>query len=211
MYRAIPYYCTSSGESLDLESQRAVVRLFATSAHLDLDCEHFEASSATFRERSEGGTLRSALVGARKNRQVIIVARLAILIRDLAELADLISTEVRFLVADPAGPFVLYQYGLAPIRRPVERSKIEAGLAPLHRARAAQMDQADRQAARTRSIVDELRRRGITSLAGLARELNKLGVATTRGGKWHASTVRNVLMRSATLLNDHPDPQLPEG
>jgi hypothetical protein len=38
---------------------------------------------------------------------------------------------------------------------------------------------------------------GNVGLGAIANVLNGRGVRTARGGKWHASTVRNVLARSA--------------
>jgi hypothetical protein len=45
-------------------------------------------------------------------------------------------------------------------------------------------------------IVDALRASGVTTLAGIADALNAHGVPTTRGGRWHVSTVMNLLKRS---------------
>ena len=44
-----------------------------------------------------------------------------------------------------------------------------------------------------RSILDRWRAGG--SYAGIARDLNAEGVATKRGGRWHASTVRGIVQR----------------
>ena len=37
---------------------------------------------------------------------------------------------------------------------------------------------------------------GLKSLADITRALNARGVKTARGGDWHASTVRNILLRA---------------
>jgi hypothetical protein len=41
----------------------------------------------------------------------------------------------------------------------------------------------------------EIRRTGATTLRDVADALNARGIATARGGRWHATTVRNVLLR----------------
>jgi DNA invertase Pin-like site-specific DNA recombinase len=41
-------------------------------------------------------------------------------------------------------------------------------------------------------VIDQIRARG-ASLRQIAAELNARGIKTTRGGKWHATTVTNVL------------------
>jgi len=54
---------------------------------------------------------------------------------------------------------------------------------------------AEQRAGELRPIVEDLHARGITSLAQIATALNGAGIVTARGGKWHASSVRNLLAR----------------
>jgi len=58
---------------------------------------------------------------------------------------------------------------------------------------------ADAFAANVLPIINALRRAGITDLRGVAAALNSRGVRTARGGRWHVSNVRNLLLRSASL------------
>ena len=44
-------------------------------------------------------------------------------------------------------------------------------------------------------VLEELRSQGVTSLRGIAAELNERGMLTRRGGRWHVSNVRNLLHR----------------
>lgn len=44
-------------------------------------------------------------------------------------------------------------------------------------------------------VLGERRDQGISSLRGIATELNARGVLTQRGGRWHVSNVRNLLGR----------------
>jgi hypothetical protein len=62
---------------------------------------------------------------------------------------------------------------------------------------------ADRAAANVLPIVAEIRKSGATTLRAIAAALNARGVPTSRGGQWHAMTVRNVLARG-NLLRDQP-------
>jgi hypothetical protein len=55
-------------------------------------------------------------------------------------------------------------------------------------------------AARVLPIIDALRRTGICGMVSLAAALNSRGVRTMRGGRWHPSTVQNLLRRSHRLL-----------
>ncbi|WP_394729968.1 hypothetical protein [Altererythrobacter sp. GH1-8] len=54
---------------------------------------------------------------------------------------------------------------------------------------------ADRFAEGLRGFVEDIRESGVTSLAGIAGELNARHMRTARDGRWHASSVRNLLGR----------------
>jgi len=62
------------------------------------------------------------------------------------------------------------------------------------KAQIARTNYADQHAADVWPLVENFLARGL-GLTGAARELNRLGVATAKGGKWHASTVVNVRKR----------------
>ena len=66
------------------------------------------------------------------------------------------------------------------------------GGAPL---RAAIACNADRHAQDLAPVVDDIRCGGATSLRTIADELNARGMLTRRGGRWHVSTVINLLDR----------------
>ena len=66
------------------------------------------------------------------------------------------------------------------------------GGAPL---RAAIARNADRHARDLAPVVDDIRSGGATSLRAIADELNARGMLTRRGGRWHVSTVTNLLDR----------------
>jgi hypothetical protein len=55
---------------------------------------------------------------------------------------------------------------------------------------------ADNHAANALPIIREIRKAGATTLREIADALNARGVATARGGRWYASSVRNVLGRA---------------
>jgi DNA invertase Pin-like site-specific DNA recombinase len=62
-------------------------------------------------------------------------------------------------------------------------------------ALAAIKTNADHHAANISPIIDELQAEGISSLEALASALNERGILTRRGGRWHKSTVRDLLIR----------------
>jgi DNA invertase Pin-like site-specific DNA recombinase len=61
---------------------------------------------------------------------------------------------------------------------------------------AAIKSQADRHAANVLPVIRDVQRSGAKTLRGVADALNARGISTSRGGRWHAMTVRNVLARA---------------
>jgi hypothetical protein len=66
------------------------------------------------------------------------------------------------------------------------------GGAPL---RAATERNADRHARDLAPVVEDIRAGGTTSLRAIAAELNARGMLTRPGGRWHVSTMTNLLDR----------------
>jgi DNA invertase Pin-like site-specific DNA recombinase len=64
------------------------------------------------------------------------------------------------------------------------------------RALASIKAAADRHAKNVLPIIRQIQRAGARSLHQVAEALNARGIATPRGGKWHAKSVSNVLARS---------------
>ena len=62
--------------------------------------------------------------------------------------------------------------------------------------RQTQADDADRFAATIRPMIQAMQAAGNVGLGAIADGLNARGIRTARGGRWHASTVRNVLIRA---------------
>jgi DNA invertase Pin-like site-specific DNA recombinase len=76
------------------------------------------------------------------------------------------------------------------------------GAAPLHRAGKgngaaleAVRENAANRATDYAPIIADIRAVGATSLPAIAKELNERGIITPRGGRWHPSSVRNLLQR----------------
>ena len=60
---------------------------------------------------------------------------------------------------------------------------------------AAVKADAAQRAANLRTIVDDLRAQGFTSVRAVAAELNELGILTPRGGAWHPTSASRLLSR----------------
>lgn len=153
----------------------------------------------------------------------LVIAKLDRLSRNAAFLLQLQESGVRFIAADMPEACNL-TVGILALVAQQEREAISArtkaalaaakargqrlgnpnGAQPLRRAAkgntaavGALREAADRHATNLRPIVEDLRGRGITSLPALASALNEMQMKTPRGGKWHASSVRNLLARLA--------------
>ena len=149
--------------------------------------------------------LAAALVAARRRRCSIIVAKLDRLSRNVHFIAGLMQERVPFIVAElgnDVDPFILHLFAaLAEKERALISRRTKEALAAA-KARGVQLGNLElaainRAAARERAealrpVLTELRDR---SANATAIELNRRGVPTPAGGKWHAKTVLRVRQR----------------
>ena len=70
---------------------------------------------------------------------------------------------------------------------------------------AAVAAEADRHAANVLPVVRSVQMAGVTTLCGVADALNARGIATARGGTWHATTVRNLIQRGGAAWQTRGD------
>jgi DNA invertase Pin-like site-specific DNA recombinase len=160
------------------------------------------------------------LATGRAKRCPVIVAKLDRLSRDVAFVAGLMAEKVPFIVAElgrDTDPFMLHLYAaLAEKERRLISNRTRAALSakraqrtklgnPFNAAQAAAKghralsDEADTFASNVMPVIDSLRAAGIVDLRGLAGALNNRGIRTARGGRWHVSSVKNVIDRAALL------------
>jgi len=77
----------------------------------------------------------------------------------------------------------------APLRRAAKGNTAAVGTIKL---------QADQHARDILPVIEDIRASGITSLDGIAAELNCRGILTARNGAWFPSTVKPLLAREPT-------------
>ena len=65
--------------------------------------------------------------------------------------------------------------------------------------REAQANEADRFAATIQPIFKAIQGSGASALADIAAALNNRGIRSARGGRWHVSSVQNLLARADRL------------
>lgn len=223
--RAVAYYRVSTARQgasgLGLEAQRAAVEGLCTSRGWELIAPPFqEVESGKRVDRPEllKALERAKLTGAR-----LVIAKLDRLSRDAVFLLALQNSGVRFVAADMPDANEL-TVGIMALVAQSERKAISTrtrealqaakargqrlgnpnGAAAFRRAgkgTAAALEavtaNAAARAAQLLPVLQRLRGDGVVTLGGIAAALNDEGILTARGGRWHASSVRNLVARLA--------------
>ncbi len=221
--RAVAYYrvsTASQGRSgLGLEAQREAVESLCASRGWELIAPPFtEVESGKRDDRPE---LVKALHRAKVTGATLVVAKLDRLSRSAAFLTTLQEAKVPFIAADMPDmndAVVGIMAIIARTERQATSDRTKAalqaakargqrlgnpnGAAALRRAQRGNSDalevvrsNASVRAEELRIVIEDMQSRGIVSLGSLAAALNEGRFVTPRGGKWHASSVRNLVAR----------------
>lgn len=216
---AVVYMRVSSQEQgksgLGLSAQQEAVERFCEAEGFQIVDRFQDVASGRLPVESRPG-LAAALDRARRERCPVVVSKLDRLSRDVAFISGLMSRGVAFIVAElgvDTDPFVLHLFAaLAQKERQLISQRTRAALAAKKaqghrlgnrtnlavardRAQAANRASANEFALRVREMILPLREQGKT-LAEIAAKLNETWkVPTARGGRWHPTTVKNVLER----------------
>ena len=220
----VAYYRVSTREQgksgLGLDAQRAAVARFAEADGFEVVNEFTEVETGKGADALDRRPrLAEALDAARRcgRGTPIAVAKLDRLSRDVHFISGLMAHKTPFLVAELGSdvePFLLHLYAaLAEKERTVISQRTKAALAAakargqvlgnprLAEARAivnaTRTATADTFADAVMPAIREAQAAGAKSLRAIAAALNARGIATARGGKWEAATVRNILRRAA--------------
>jgi DNA invertase Pin-like site-specific DNA recombinase len=222
---AVAYYRVSTKQrhrsGLGIEAQRAAVARFAEAERISLVAEYVEAETGNGADALDRRPqLAAALAAARSAKCPVIVSELDRLSRDVAFISGLMAQRVPFVVAElghDADPFMLHLYAaLAEKERRLipERTKTALGVkraqgvqlgnprnirAAGELGRKALVSAADQFARDILPAVNAIRSAGTTSLQGISAALNKQGIRTARGKRWHVSSVANLLARAKVL------------
>src|SRR5450830_736485 len=201
---------------LGIESQREALARFAQAEGFEIVREYVEIETGKGADAlNKRPQLGAALAEARKRKCPVSVAKLDRLSRDVHFISGLMAHRVPFLVAElgaDVDPFILHLFAaLAEKERALISSRTKSALAAakargvtlggpkireaqkIAAARVAEI--ADHHARNVLPIIRDIQRAGIKSLRDVAAALNARGIATARGGKWYAATVRNAMAR----------------
>jgi DNA invertase Pin-like site-specific DNA recombinase len=222
MERVVAYLRVSTRQQqrsgLGIDAQRAAIERFAAAESLAISAEFVEFESGKGADALDRRPqLAAALAAAKAIKCSVVVAKLDRLSRDVAFVSGLMAQRVPFIVAElgrDADPFMLHLYAaLAEKERRLIAERTKAALAAKKAAgerlgnpcnldhagnigRAALICAADQFASALRPMVQAIRATGAITLASIAIELNQRGIRSARGGKWHRSSVRNLLERA---------------
>ncbi len=201
---------------LGMEAQRQAIEGYSAGRGGTILARFTEVESGRNPDRPE---LARALHLAKVTGAVLVIAKLDRLSRNAAFLLTLRDSGVRFVAVDlPEAndltvgimALVAQQEREATSRRTKEALAVAKGrgvklgnpngAAALRRAaeggvalRAVIAANADLHARDLSPVVEDIRAGGATSLRAIAAELNGRGMLTRRGGRWHVSTVMNLL------------------
>ncbi|MET3762702.1 recombinase family protein [Sphingomonas sp. UYEF23] len=221
--RAVAYYRVSTARQgasgLGLDAQRAAVEGLCAARGWELIAPPFQEIESG--KRVDRPELLKALDRAKLTGARLVIAKLDRLSRDAVFLLTLQNSGVRFVAADMPDANEL-TVGIMALVAQSERKAISTrtrealsaakargqrlgnpnGAATFKRAgkgNTAALEavtaNATARAAEMGPTVERLRSAGVVSLGGIAAALNDDGILTARGGRWHASSVRNLLAR----------------
>lgn len=215
----IAYYRVSTerqGKSgLGLEAQQRAVKEFLNGGAWELAGEYTEIESGKRADRPE---LTRALAMCRATGATLIVAKLDRLSRSVSFISTLMDSGVEFRACDmpEASRVILHiMAAMAQHERELISARTKAALQSAkergvklggdrgnlqhvnaigrQRGLESRQEAARRRAADLAPIIAEIRATGVTSVKGLARELNARGIPATRGGQWQTTQVQALL------------------
>ena len=203
---------------LGIEAQRKAIDDYLNGGKWELLAEYVEIESG---KRSDRPELAKALAHSKATGATLVIAKLDRMSRNVAFISNLMESGVEFVAADMPMANRLTVHVLAAVaehEREMISQRTTAALAAAkvrgvklgnpNGARALRgfgnahaivgaKAKADAHMARVVPVIETIRGEGATSLRGIAEELNRQGILTARGGRWYATTVKNLLDRAA--------------
>lgn len=199
---------------LGLEAQRQAIAEFCGGHPPIAEFVEIESGKRDARPKLEAALHRAKVTGAK-----LLIAKLDRLSRNVAFIARLQDSGVKFVCADmpEANELTVHLFAaIAQHERKAISARTKAALAAAKRrgqklgnpngaralkglgnaaAVAAIKAVAVKFAEDVGPVIQDIKAEGITTLEGIADELNARDILTARSGKWHPSTVRAVLAR----------------
>jgi DNA invertase Pin-like site-specific DNA recombinase len=216
MRNAIAYYRVSTdkqGESkLGLEAQQDAVSRYASANNVQVLKEFTEVESG--KKHTNRPLLLQALNYCSSHKTILIIAKLDRLARNVFFIASLIERKVAFVAADrpDADKSMIYMEAIfAEIERDKNSTRTREALQVAKKKgvilgkhgkvlAAKNKEAADGFAIQLQPMIEKFRKRGITSVRAIEKELNRRKVPTFHNcGRWHTKSVHNLLVRVKSL------------
>jgi len=193
-------------DGLGIDAQRDAVRAYIARAGGVLIAEHVEVETG---RKSDRPILAQAIAQCRREKAVLLIARLDRLARSVSFIASLMDGGVEFKACDmpEAGRLILHvMAAFAEFEREQIAARTKAALAAA-KARGVRLGThgqvlarqnrvaADHFAQTVRVEIEEGQRRGCRTLAELAEHLNDAGIATREQAHWSPTGVQRLLRR----------------
>ncbi len=202
----VAYYRVSTdrqGKSgLGLEAQRKAVIDHLNGNGSKVLAEYTEVESGKRTIRPE---LTKALAACKEHKATLVIAKLDRLARNVHFVSGLMESGVEFLAVDMPYANRLTVHILAAVaehEREMISQRTKVALAAA-KARGVKLGRAkeNRAAANTFAktlmpVIKELASEGVTSVRGVAEALNRRGIPTPKGGRWHPTSVARLLARA---------------
>jgi DNA invertase Pin-like site-specific DNA recombinase len=220
MRRAIPYYRVSTerqGRSgLGLESQQKSVQDFARFNDLKLLAEYTEIESGRQNNRP---VLELALRECKKEKAVLLIAKLDRLSRNVMFISTLIQSEVEFIAVDnPHADKFLVQIMAVFAEHERDQISMRTKVAlKIAKERGVELGKYGKEvlskknktaangfACEMEPVILDLQQKGFRTIRQITKELNRKKVPSFRGGnfKWHLSTTHQVIARLKQVKNE---------
>lgn len=211
-----------AGVGLGLEPQQQAVQACLANLHGKVLEDYSEVESGKNTKRGNRPQLESALVACEEHDARLIIANMGRLVRDARFLRALEHAGVEFVACDFPS-LNLQTVGVVAAVAEEEHlrasTRIKAALAAAkargvklggdrgnaianeaHKGAMASKQvrqaNAERQAEDIKPVIDAIKAKGITSLQAIAGVLNARGIKTSRGARWHATSVKRVIERA---------------
>jgi DNA invertase Pin-like site-specific DNA recombinase len=200
---------------LGVDAQRTAIQRYADLCGEPIISEMVEVESG---KRADRPVLEDAISLCRRKKATLLVAKLDRLSRTVSFMSRLIETGVDFVAVDNPHANKLMIHVLSAFaehERDLIAARTRAALASAKergtrlgnpkldsarvQARVAVQSGADTFCLNVAPIVMQIRATGIHTLQGIADALTARGIQTTRGGRWHPATVRNLEFRFKAL------------
>jgi len=203
----IAYYRVSTARQgasgLGLEAQRKAVADHLDGSDWQLLGEYTEVETGKGSNAlARRPQLREAIAHARREKAVLVIAKLDRLARNVAFISELMEGGVEFVAVDLpfANKFMLHvMAAVAEFERDQISARTKEALAAA-KARGVELGKHGKVLARqnyhqaqrfARDVADDvaaIQADGFTSVRAIAEELNRREVPTPRGGKWHVAS-----------------------